>query len=51
MNPAVAFLMNFLAYGIVLVLIVALIIVACVIGIKCRKSKDAKTAVETPSQS
>lgn len=42
-----AFGVNFLAYLLVLIFIVAVVLVACFIGIKWRKSKDAKAAVNS----
>lgn len=46
MSNGTLFLLNFAAYAIVFVLIAALVILACFIGIKWRKNKDAKTAAE-----
>ena len=45
MNNVILFLNSFLSYLLLFVLIVALVIIACVIGVKWRKSKDAKLAV------
>ena len=42
-----AFSVIFLAYLLVLVFIVAVVLVACFIGIKWRKSKDAKAVMES----
>lgn len=39
--------MNFLAYAIVFLFVAALAVAACFIGIKWRKSKDAKAAMES----
>ncbi len=47
MTNLILFVNAFLSYLLVFVLIVALVIVACVIGVKWRKSKDAKAAAET----
>jgi len=47
MSPVAAFGMNFLSYVIVLLLIVVLVLVACFIGVKWRKSKNAKAAVSS----
>ncbi|MDE5717093.1 MAG: hypothetical protein K2I53_05655 [Lachnospiraceae bacterium] len=49
MTNLILFVNSFLSYLLLFVLIVALVIVACVIGVKCRKSKDAKAALETPA--
>lgn len=46
MSAGALFGLNFLAYAIVFVLVAALVVVACFIGIKWRKSKDAKAAAE-----
>ena len=46
MTNLILFVNSFLSYLILFVLIVALVIVACVIGVKWRKSKDAKAALE-----
>lgn len=43
--------LHFLAYAFVFVLIVALVVLACFIGIKWRKSKDAKMAAEAEKES
>ncbi|MDE5938873.1 MAG: hypothetical protein K2H37_07305 [Lachnospiraceae bacterium] len=47
MTNLILFVNSFLSYLLLFVLIVALVIVACVIGVKWRKSKDAKAALET----
>lgn len=47
MSAGALFGLNFLAYAIVFVLVAALVVVACFIGIKWRKSKDAKTVPES----
>lgn len=44
MTKLILFLNAFFSYVLVFVLIVALVIVACIIGSKWRKSKDAKAA-------
>ncbi len=44
MTNLIYFLNAFLSYLFVFILIVALVIVACIIGVKWRKSKDAKAA-------
>lgn len=49
MTNLILFVNSFLSYLLLFVLIVALVIVACVIGVKWRKSKDAKAALETPA--
>lgn len=46
MANLILFVNAFLSYLLLFVLIVALVIVACVIGVKWRKSKDAKAALE-----
>ena len=45
MTNVILFLNSFLSYLLLFVLIVALVIIACVIGAKWRKSKDRKLAV------
>ena len=47
MANVILFLNAFLSYLLCFIFIVALVIVACVIGVKWRKSKDAKAALET----
>ncbi len=47
MANLILFVNAFLSYLLLFVLIVALVIVACVIGVKWRKSKDVKAAAET----
>lgn len=44
MTNLILFVNAFLSYLLCFLLIVALVIVACVIGVKWRKSKDAKAA-------
>lgn len=46
MSAGALFGLNFLAYAIVFVLVAALVVAACFIGIKWRKSKDAKAVSE-----
>lgn len=50
MTNLILFVNAFLSYLLIFVLIVALVIVACIIGVKWRKSKDAKAALETGVQ-
>ena len=50
MTNLILFLNSFLSYLLLFVLIIALVIVACIIGVKWRKSKDAKTAVNTGAE-
>lgn len=45
-----AFGVNFLAYLLVLIFIVAVVLVACFIGIKWRKSKDVKAAMVSETE-
>lgn len=45
MTNVILFLNSFLSYLLLFILIVALVIIACVIGVKWRKSKDRKLAV------
>lgn len=47
MAKLILFLNAFLSYLLVFVLIVAVVVVACIIGVKWRKNKDAKAAVDT----
>ena len=42
MSNLILFLNSFLSYLLVFVIIIALVIIACVIGVKWRKSKDMK---------
>lgn len=49
MTNLILFVNAFLSYLLCFALIVALVIVACVIGVKWRKSKDAKAALEAGS--
>ena len=45
MNNLILFFNAFLSYLLLFVIIVALVIIACVIGVKWRKSKNAKLAL------
>ena len=47
MANLILFVNAFLSYLLLFVLIIALVIVACIIGVKWRKSKDAKNTVNT----
>lgn len=46
MSAGALFGLNFLAYAILFVIAAALVVAACFIGIKWRKSKDAKAVSE-----
>ncbi|MEG1847411.1 MAG: hypothetical protein RRX92_04515 [Lachnospiraceae bacterium] len=46
MNQLILFVNSFLSYLLVFAIVVVLLIVGCTIGIKWRKSKDAKAALE-----
>ena len=46
MTNLILFVNAFLSYLLVFVFIIAVVVVACIIGVKWRKSKDAKAAVE-----
>ncbi len=46
MGNLILFLNAFISYLFVFVLIIAVVIVACIIGVKWRKNKDAKIAAE-----
>ena len=50
MTNLILFLNSFLSYLLLFVIIVALVIIACIIGVKWRKSKDAKAALNTDTQ-
>ena len=50
MTNLILFLNSFLSYLLLFVLIIALVIVACIIGVKWRKSKDAKAALNTETE-
>ena len=45
MTNLILFVNAFLSYLLCFVLIIALVVAACVIGVKWRKSKDAKAAL------
>ncbi|MCI9463131.1 MAG: hypothetical protein HFI48_04480 [Lachnospiraceae bacterium] len=45
MSNLILFLNSFFSYLVLFILIVALVIAACIIGVKWRKSKDAKLAL------
>jgi predicted membrane protein len=47
MTNLILFINAFLSYLLCFVFIIALVIVACVIGVKWRKSKDAKAALQS----
>ncbi len=47
MSAGASFGVNFLAYAIVFVIVAVLVVAACFIGIKWRKSKDAKAVPES----
>ncbi len=46
MNNLILFFNSFLSYLLLFVIMVALVVIACVIGVKLRKSKDAKLLQE-----
>lgn len=46
MNNLILFLNSFLSYLLLFVIMAALVVIACVIGVKLRKSKDAKLLEE-----
>lgn len=50
MTKLILFVNAFLSYLLIFVLIVALVVVACIIGVKCWKSKDAKETVAADSE-
>ncbi len=50
MSAGTLFGLNFLAYAIVFILVAVLAVTACFIGIKWRKSKDAKALLEGGSR-
>jgi predicted membrane protein len=47
MTNLILFINAFLSYLLCFVFIIALVIIACVIGVKWRKSKDAKAALQS----
>lgn len=46
MNNLILFLNSFLSYLLLFVIMICLVVIACVIGVKMRKSKDAKLEAE-----
>ena len=50
MTNLILFANAFLSYLLLFLFIIALVIVACVIGVKWRKSKDAKAAAEAKEE-
>lgn len=50
MTNLILFLNSFLSYLLLAVIIVALVTIACFIGVKWRKSKDAKAALNTETE-
>ena len=46
MTNLILFLNSFFSFLLLFVLIIAVVIVACIIGVKWRKSKDAKAVAE-----
>lgn len=50
MTNLILFINAFLSYLLVFVFIIALVIVACIIGVKWRKAKDAKNAEAAGTQ-
>ncbi len=50
MTNLILFVNAFLSYLLMFIFIVALVIVACIIGVKWRKSKDAKAALDGEGQ-
>lgn len=46
MTNLILFVNAFLSYLLVFVFIIAVVVVACIIGVKWRKNKDAKIAAE-----
>ena len=46
MNNLILFFNSFLSYLLLFVIMVALVVIACVIGVKFRKSKDARLLEE-----
>lgn len=47
MTNLILFVNSFLSYLLCFLLIVALVVIACIIGAKWRKSKDAKATAQT----
>ena len=50
MENLIKFINSFLSYGLLFILIVALVIVACILGVKLRKRKDSKELESTESE-
>lgn len=50
MTNLILFVNAFLSYLLIFVLIIALVVVACIIGVKWRKSKDAKAAMNNSEE-
>lgn len=46
MNNLILFINSFLSYLLLFVIMIGLVVIACIIGVKMRKSKDAKLAAE-----
>lgn len=46
MNNLILFLNSFLSYLLLFVIMIALVVIACIIGVKMRKSKDARLQAE-----
>ncbi|MBQ7065731.1 MAG: hypothetical protein IJN92_02825 [Lachnospiraceae bacterium] len=46
MNNLILFVNSFLSYLLLFVIMIGLVVIACIIGVKMRKSKDAKLAAE-----
>lgn len=51
MNNFILFINSFLSYALCFVLIVALVVVACILGAKLRKRKDVQVAVVNETNS
>ncbi len=45
MNNLILFINSFLSYALCFVVIVALVVIACIIGVKLRKKKDVQVIV------
>ncbi|MBD5466461.1 MAG: hypothetical protein HDR22_11755 [Lachnospiraceae bacterium] len=46
MNNLILFLNSFLSYLLLFVIMIALVVIACIIGVKMRKSKDVRLQAE-----
>ncbi|MBD5544907.1 MAG: hypothetical protein HDR01_11895 [Lachnospiraceae bacterium] len=46
MNNLILFFNSFLSYLLLFVIMIALVVAACIIGVKLRKSRDAKLQAE-----